>query len=58
MDCFIDSISINEKLMDLDGQAKILSYVESILTTLEDLERVVAAHKVRVQIAQKMNNIR
>lgn len=56
--CFKESILINEKLKDLIGQAKNLSYVGNVLTAQGDLEGAVAAQEARIRIAREMNDSR
>ena len=48
-----ESLAINKKLGDIDGEAKGLSYIGSLLNQTGDLDGAVSAYQVRSALAQK-----
>ena len=58
LECFQQSTQINERLGDLDGEAKNLSYIGTTLAALGDLDGAANAHQARISIAQKLHDLR
>jgi hypothetical protein len=52
------SILINKKLGDLDGEARNLSYIGTILGVAGDWDGAVSAYQMRIWLARQLNDLR
>lgn len=55
---FQQSLSINRKLIDLEGEAKNWSYIGLMRNQLGDLDGAAEAYRTRIDLAKKLNDTR